>query len=119
MNVKETITNVLNANKNAREKKEAEKNMKIAACGGLTATAVTAAVGFFRVRSMKKKYSELADTLETINARVHVAEAKLAGIEAWADASNPPEDPNSEGVIFNNSMKTTLVKNNNEQEENK
>ena len=120
MNVKETITNVLNANKNAREKKEAEKNMKIAACGGLAATAVTAAVGFFRVRNMKKKYSELADTLETINSRLNVAEAKLTGIEGEADASNPSEEPNSEKVsIFNNFTETTPAENNNEQEENK
>lgn len=119
MNVKETITNVLNANKNAREKKEAEKNMKIATCGGLAATAATAAVGLFRVRSMKKKYSELADTLETINSRLNVAEAKLTGIEGEVDASNPPEDPNSEKDILSNFMKITPVKNNNEQEENK
>ena len=119
MNIKETITNVLNANANAKARKEAEKNAKIAACGGLAATAATAVVGLFRVRSMKKKYSELADTLETINSRLNVAEAKLTGIEGELDASNPPEDPNSKNDILGNFMKITPVKNNNEQEENK
>lgn len=119
MNVKETITNVLNANSNARARKEAEKNAKIAACGGLAATAATAVVGFFRVRSMKKKYSELAETFESVNARLSVAETKLTGIEGKVDASNPPEDPNSEKDILGNFMKIIPVKNNNEQEENK
>lgn len=119
MNIKETATNILNANKNAKAKKEAEKNTKIAACGGLTATAVTAVVGFFRVRSIKRKYLNLADALDSVNARLNVAEAKLIGIEGGADASNP-EDPNSEKVdILGNFKETTLSENNNEQEENK
>lgn len=99
MNIKETITNVLNANANAKARKEAEKNAKIAACGGLAATAATAAVEFFRVRSMKKKYSELAETLETINSRLNIAEAKLAGVEGESAASNQQKDPNSERRI--------------------
>lgn len=120
MNIKETLENVMHANSNAKARKEAEKNMKIAACGGLAATAVTAAVGFFKVRSMKKNYSELVNTLETINSRLNVAEAKLTGIEGGNDASNPPEDPNSGKVdIFNNFTETTPAENNNEQEENK
>lgn len=120
MNIKETIANVMHANANAKAKQDAEKNMKITACGGLAATAVTAAVGFFRVRSMKKKYLGLADALDSVNARLNVAEAKLAGIEGEADASNPPEDPNSEKVdILANFTETTPAENNNEQEENK
>lgn len=93
-NIKETIENVWHANSNAKARKEAEKNMKIAACGGLAATATTAVVGFFRVRSMKKKYWELADTLESVNSRLNIAEAKLNGIEP--PASDKQEDPNSE-----------------------
>lgn len=94
--IKTTITNVLNANNNARAKKEAEKNAKIAACGGLVATATTAVVGFFRVRTLKKKYSELADTFESLNSRLNVAEAKLSSIEGETDVSDKQEEPNSE-----------------------
>lgn len=117
MNIKETITNVLNANANAKARKEAEKNAKIAACGGLAATAATAVVGFFRVRSMKKKYWELADTLESVNSRLNIAEAKLAGVECESAASNQQKDPNSEKAnLFNNFTETG---DNNVKEENK
>lgn len=120
MNVKETITNVLNANSNAKARKEAEKNMKIAACGGLAATAATAVVGFFRIRSMKKKYAEMAETLETINSRLNVAEAKLAGVEGESAASNQQKDTNSEKTdIFNNFTEVTSENNNDKKEEKK
>lgn len=120
MNIKETIGNVMHANANAKAKKEAEKNMKITACGGLAATAVTAVVGFFRVRSIKKKYLNLADALDSVNARLNIAEAKLTGIEGGIEASDPQEDPNSEKVdILGNFTETTPTENNNGQEENK
>lgn len=94
-NIKETIDNVLHANSNAKARKEAEKNMKIAACGGLAATATTAVVGFFRVRTLKKKYWDLADTLESVNSRLNVAEAKLSSIEGEAPVPDKQEEPNS------------------------
>ena len=121
MNIKETITNVLNANANAKARKEAEKNAKIAACGGLAATAATAVVGFFRVRTLKKKYSELAETLETINSRLNVAEAKIAGVEGESTASNQQNDPKSEDgyLLFNNFTEVTSENNNDKKEEKK
>lgn len=122
INIKKTITNVLNANANAKARKEAEKNAKIAACGGLAATAATAVVGFFRVRTLKKKYSELAETLETINSRLNVAEAKLAGVEGESPASNQKKDTNSEKTdIFSNFTNFTEVtsENNNDKKEEK
>lgn len=116
-NIKETIENVMHANSNAKARKEAEKNAKIAACGGLAATAATAVVGFFRVRSMKKKYLELADTLESMNSRLNIAEAKLAGVEGESAVSNQQKDPNSEKTdIFNNFTETG---DNNVKEDNK
>lgn len=119
MNIKETMENVLHANSNARARKEAEKNAKIAACGGLAATAATAVVGFFRVRTLKKKYSELAETLETINSRLNVAEAKLAGVEGESAASNQQKDINSEKTDIFNNFTVTSENNNDKKEENK
>ncbi len=101
INIKETMTNVLNANSNAKARKEAEKNMKIAACGGLAATAATAVVGFFRVRSMKKKYSDMTKTLESVNARLSVAETKLISIESEAVASNQQEPESERTKVLN------------------
>lgn len=116
MNIKETMANVLNANSNAKARKEAEKNAKIAACGGIAATAATAVVGFFRVRSMKKKYSEMADTLESVNSRLNVAESKLLIIAGDVVASNQQE-PESERTKVLNEIADVIS--DDEKEENK